>query len=249
MKRVRLRFYEELNDYLPEEKRKHAFACCFEGRVTIAGLLGAVGVPLSAIDLILVNGESVAREYVLRDGDRLSCYPVFERFDIHGSSRLRQEPLRRPVFLADRGLERLAAYLRLLGFDARSVADPNGGGAVPAVSAGQHILLCRREAAVSGIERVLRVCAARPRDQAAEVVIQLQLQRLIAPLSRCIACNEEWRQPGVPATCGRCGRIWRDGIHRGRLMRLAERLAAHCQKAREKPGDPDVGYGAVSGHP
>jgi hypothetical protein len=128
MKSARLRFYEELNDYLPEDRRKRAFACCYEGEMTAAGLLAAAGVPLSVVDLILINDESVDPAHVLRDGDRMSCYPVFERFDIHGASRVRREPLRRPAFLADRGLERLVAYLRLLGFDARP-ASPRRAGA------------------------------------------------------------------------------------------------------------------------
>ena len=234
MKSARLRFYEELNDYLPEDRRKRAFACCYEGEMTAAGLLAAAGVPLSVVDLILINDESVDPAHVLRDGDRMSCYPVFERFDIHGASRVRREPLRRPSFLADRGLERLVAYLRLLGFDARSVAGSRCDETARIPKTGRRIFLCRREAAAIGAARVYRVHAAKPRDQVAEVLTQLQLRRLIAPLSRCIACNEEWQPPGGPAECSHCGRTSREGIHLRRLMWLAERLSGHRQKSAGK---------------
>ena len=227
MKSARLRFYEELNDYLPEDKQKRLFVCCYEGEVTAAGLLAAVGVPLAVVDLILINDESVDPAHVLRDGDRMSCYPVFERFDIHGASRVRQEPLRRPAFLASRGLERLVAYLRLLGFDARSVAGSGCDETDRITEAGQGIFLYRSEAAASGIERVHRVRSAKPRDQVAEVLTQLQLRRLITPLSRCIACNAEWKPRGSTGECGHCGRTRREGIHLRRLMWLAERLSAH----------------------
>jgi uncharacterized protein with PIN domain len=246
MKLAYLRFYEELNDYLPEDKQKSSFICCYEGEVTAAVLIGAVGVPLSDIDLILINDESVDPAHVVRNGDRMSCYPVFECFDIQGTTKVRQEPLRRPTFLAGPGLERLVAYLRLLGFDARSVAGSGSDEAARIAAAGRHIYLCRQEAATGGIARVHRVLAAKPRLQAAEVLARLHLHRLIAPLSRCLECNENLKRQGDPAACGHCGRTYRDGIHLRRMMRLIEYLSRKPQKiAQEKPMAADVGCQSV----
>jgi uncharacterized protein len=85
MKLVHLRFYEELNDFLPEDKKKRTIVCRLEGEVTVKQLLQALGVPLSEVDLILCNSESVSPLHPVCDGDRISVYPVFESFDfLHG---------------------------------------------------------------------------------------------------------------------------------------------------------------------
>jgi hypothetical protein len=67
-----------------------------------------MGVPHTEVDLILVNGESVDFAYRVRDGDRISVYPVFEALDIAAVTRLRPEPLREVRSVLDVHLGRLA---------------------------------------------------------------------------------------------------------------------------------------------
>lgn len=204
MKCAYLRFYEELNDYLPPDKRKSEFACCFEGEVTVGKLVQAAGIPVSIIDLILSNGESVGPGQRVRHGDRISIYPVFESFDITGATSVRDEPLRQPRFLASVGLERLAAYLRMLGFDAVCSA---GGGAnedVKIAEAQRRILVIRDRGTECRGSRTLEVRGAKPREQATEVLLRLDLFRLIAPLTRCPRCNRTLvNRPGT-AQCESC---------------------------------------------
>lgn len=76
------RFYEELNDFLPEAQRKTTFSYVFRGTPTIKHTIEAIGVPHTEIDIILVNGESVGFEYRLQGGERVAVYPVFEAFDL-----------------------------------------------------------------------------------------------------------------------------------------------------------------------
>jgi len=87
------RFYEELNDYLPEGCRKRDFEVRFEEPITVGKAIESRGVPLSEVDLILVNGRSVSFRYRLKDGDRVSVYPIFEQLDISGLTRVRNQPL------------------------------------------------------------------------------------------------------------------------------------------------------------
>jgi hypothetical protein len=117
MPRATFRFYEELNDFLPEERRKTDFDECFEDGWTVGRSIQALGVPLARVDLILVNGDSRDFEYVLGEGDRVSVYPVFECLNIKGITRLPDRPLRDPRFIAGAGLETVAERLRLLGLD------------------------------------------------------------------------------------------------------------------------------------
>jgi hypothetical protein len=56
--------------------------------------------------------------YPMRDGDRVGVYPVFESLDISSVTRIRPVPLRALRFLLDVHVGRLAAYLRMAGFDA-----------------------------------------------------------------------------------------------------------------------------------
>ena len=114
---ARFRFYEELNDFLPREKRKVSFDYHFEGNPGIKDVIEALGVPHAEVDMLLVNGQSVDFEYQLQDGDRVAVYPVFESMDISAVSKVRQVPLREPKFVLDVHLGKLAKRLRLLGFD------------------------------------------------------------------------------------------------------------------------------------
>ena len=83
-----IRFYEELNDFLPAYMRKTDTEFSFNGKRSIKDLIESLGVPHVEIDLILVNGESVDFSYIVRDEDRISVYPVFERFSIIEISKL-----------------------------------------------------------------------------------------------------------------------------------------------------------------
>ena len=65
------RLYEELNRYLPEDKRKREFRVPLEKACPVQKVMVALGVPLSEIDLILVNGESVEFSHVLAGEERV----------------------------------------------------------------------------------------------------------------------------------------------------------------------------------
>ena len=111
------RFYEELNEFLPHDKRKTEFEYLFNGNPSVKDAIEAIGIPHVEVDLILVNSISVSFSEKLKDGDRVSVYPVFETFDVTLATYLRPKPLRELKFILDVHLGRLAKYLRLCGFD------------------------------------------------------------------------------------------------------------------------------------
>ncbi|MFB0520854.1 MAG: MoaD/ThiS family protein [Desulfatiglandales bacterium] len=88
-----LRLYEELNDYLPLEKRKITFSLSLKNPTTIKEAICLLGVPPEEVDLVLVNGESVPFNHIINEGDRISIYPIFESLDITEVTRLRDRPL------------------------------------------------------------------------------------------------------------------------------------------------------------
>jgi hypothetical protein len=90
---ARFRFYEELNDRLPEDIRKKDTSLKFSEPFKMIEAIESFGVHPKDVDLVLVNGVSVDFGYLLKNGDRVSVYPIFERFDISGITRVRVKPL------------------------------------------------------------------------------------------------------------------------------------------------------------
>ena len=90
---VYVRLYEELNDYLPEEKRKRTLSLSLKGPTTVEDAICLLGVPSEEVDLVLVNGESVPFGHIVQDQDRISIYPIFESLDISTVTRLRDKSL------------------------------------------------------------------------------------------------------------------------------------------------------------
>ena len=116
--RVRVRFYQELGDFLAPHRRGREFELTVHDGTTTKALVEHCGVPHGEVDLLLVDGESVDFACQLQDGQRVSVYPVFESFDISALTRVRPVPLRVVRFLVDANLAKLASLLRMCGLDA-----------------------------------------------------------------------------------------------------------------------------------
>jgi len=241
MSTVHIRFYAELGDLLPAEWRCRDVERQVGPGQTIKDLIEAMGVPHTEVDLILVDGLSVDFGYRLRDGDRLSIYPVFEALDVAPVSRLRPRPLRETLFAADVHLGRLVRYLRLLGFDSLYRNDWTDEGLVEAAVAERRIVLtCDRGVLKRrAVERGYLVRSPEPRTQLIEVVERFDLRGSLRPFSRCPVCNGEVthaakedvveRLPPRTALhyeefwrCRGCGRVYWQGGHFRALQRLVE---------------------------
>ena len=120
--RVRVRFYQELGDFLAPHRRGREFELTVHDGTTTKALVEHCGVPHGEVDLLLVDGESVDFACKLHDGQRVSVYPVFESFDISSLTRVRPTPLREMRFLVDANLAKLASLLRMCGLDATDAA-------------------------------------------------------------------------------------------------------------------------------
>ncbi len=116
---VSIRFYEELNDYLPLGKQKREFKATVDESSSVGQVIELFGIPYADVDLILVNGKPVSFGFRLKDNDRISVYPVFETFDISNVSKLREKPLREPKFIISAHFDNLFRYLIMLGIDVK----------------------------------------------------------------------------------------------------------------------------------
>jgi uncharacterized protein with PIN domain len=243
--RSTFRFYEELNDFLPPDRRKVAFDYAFNGTPSVKDSIEAIGVPHPEVDLILVNGLSVGFDYLLKGGERVAVYPMFERVDIAPLTRLRSEPLREPRFVLDVHLGKLARYLRLLGFDTiydRSYVDAT----IAAISVKERRLILTRDKGLLKRKEVTRGYWLRniqPRLQIAEVIEVFDLRRVVRVFSRCMICNhsletvnEALVRDALPAglrgqfervsRCPGCERLYWPGSHYDRLVDLVRNLTS-----------------------
>lgn len=188
---ITIRFYQELNYFLKKYPKKQDINFSFSEKRSIKDLIESFGVPHVEVDLILVNGESVDFNYLVRDGDRISVYPVFESFDITNKQKLRATPLREIKFVVDVHLGKLAKNLRILGFDTIYNNDLQDRELALISSEQNRILLTRdrgllkRKIVTHGF--ILR--SETPLNQTIEVLNRVDLWDQVKPFSRCIHCN------------------------------------------------------------
>jgi len=177
MGNVLIRFYEELNDFLPPGKRKKDFEVSLKGRETVGEIIEKLGVPQAQVDLLLVNGQSAALDDVVGEGDRISVYPVFERFNIKGVSRLRDKPLRELRFIADSDLKALALALERLGLDTGLLGDLNREETLQAAKKEHRIFLTLQGnlPGSEGLDRVILVKPGSLSEQVRQVMDALDL--------------------------------------------------------------------------
>ena len=191
LKQATFRFYEELNDFLPLDKKKVDFVRPFSGNPSIKDIIEAIGVPHVEIDLILVNGNSVDFKYILQDNDRISVYPVFETLGINNVTHLRAQPLRVSTFILDVHLGKLANYLRMLGFDTLYRND-NEDPEIIRISLEEHRIILTRDIGLLKVKSVTHAYFVReqhPKRQLEEVLKHFDLYKDIKPFNRCIKCN------------------------------------------------------------
>jgi uncharacterized protein with PIN domain len=247
MAAVTVRIYAELNDFVAPGRRQRSIACEIAGSPAVKDVIESVGVPHTEVDLILVNGESVDFAHRVAPGDRIAVYPVFEALDIAPLLRVRPEPLREVRFVLDGHLGRLARYLRMTGFDVAYAPDLADAVLAGLAARERRILLTRDQELLKrrAVTHGYFVRAVEPRRQLVEVLRRFDLARLIAPFTRCVACNgllvpatpEQARAAPVRRRdsgaavwiCPACGRLYWHGSHVEAMSRLLRRVRAELE--------------------
>jgi len=240
---IRIRVYEELNDFLPRNDRKVSFPLKFIGTLTVRDVLERLRIPHCEVDLILVNSTSVTFDYKLKGGEQVSIYPVFETLDITPLNKLRPRALREMSFVLDVHLGELAKLLRFLGFDTFYENHLHDDEIVRIalndkrlILTRDKLLLMRKEVTHGYFLRNIN-----PYKQVEEVVLKFQLQGMIKPFTRCSVCNGEISEIEkreivhlLPEDtlgyydkffrCSSCNRIYWEGSHHKKIKRFIDSL-------------------------
>jgi hypothetical protein len=241
------RFYAELNDFLPAENRGKELTRLFSVSGSVKDFVESFGVPHTEVDLVLANGQPVDFSYQVSDGDRVSVYPIFEALNISSASRVCRAPLRTNRFVLDVHLGRLAAYLRMAGFDAlysKQASDAELAGIVERES---RVLLTRDRYLLmrAAVERGYWVRSTAPKQQLLEVVRRFDVADSMRPFARCLACNTVLEEASRESVLGRlppkikdkdvfhvcpgCQRVYWEGTHYERMSTLLAWVKANAR--------------------
>lgn len=243
MKKAYLRFYAELNDYLPVEKRQKSFIHYFTLNPSIKDIIEACGVPHPEIDIILVNNESVDFNYTLKDEDSVSIYPVFESLDVSPLIRLRARPLRVTRFIVDETLGKLVNKLRLFGFDSIYENTKDMNNFIEKALSDKRIILTKSQGLLK-YKRITHgywVRAIEANEQIKEIISRFDLHAQINPFERCMVCNGQIKPVSKDSLsdvlaentkkyfndfwqCTECKKIYWQGSHYQKMLEQLNRI-------------------------
>jgi uncharacterized protein with PIN domain len=249
MKTVFFRFYEELNDFLPEDKRKKTFEHKFMGRVSVKDMIESLGVPHTEIDLILVNSSSAGFDQIVENNDKISVYPEFESLDISDLQHLREKTLRIPRFVLDVHLGKLARLMRMVGLDTlykNNYSDEE----VVRISRENKRCILTRDLGILKRNEVTRgywVRNTEPAKQLKEIINRFDLINSLKEFSRCTLCNDELKSvdketvferlpPKVKNAhnqfyiCSNCDKIYWAGSHVDEMEKYIQELKLEINK-------------------
>lgn len=241
---ITIRFYAELNDFISIDRRHAAFEHCFNGPASVKDVIESLGVPHTEVDLILINSDSAPFSALLKGGESVTVYPVFKNVPVEAISLVRPEPLSEYRFVLDSHLGKLAAYLRMLGFDTlyrNDYADPE----LAAIATSElRILLTSDRGLLKRSQIIYGYCIRdqHPGRQLIEVLRRFDLFARVRPFQRCMSCNgvlisvpKEQILSRLPAKvadfcnefhlCPECGRIYWQGTHYKRMREFISNIA------------------------
>jgi uncharacterized protein with PIN domain len=242
-----LRFYSELNDFLPHQQRFLPLCHCFALPASVKDVFESIGIPHPEVELILINGIPAGFGHLVHDGDRVSIYPAFRTLDLSPIPPLRPR-LRVYRFVLDAHLGRLATCLRVLGFDAAYKRNGEDKELARISHEQERILLTRDRGLLKRSEVVYGyfVRSTEVKRQVTDVLWRFDLFAAAAPFQRCLRCNvllaAATKQSILarlpPKTrlyydefriCSACRRIYWAGSHYERLNRFVQEVLARTE--------------------
>ena len=236
---VTVRCHGALTDFLSRARRGQSLVVPWAEHETVKQVVEAAGVPHPEIAALFVNGAAVDFTYRLAAGDVIDAYPA----GAHPPARPLRPPLGTPRFICDVHLGRLAAYLRMLGYDTLYSNDQDDSILAAIAGAEGRVLLTRdrgllkRGAVVYGAF----VRATDPEAQLREIAERFALHPAARAFQRCLRCNgvtvpvakaeildqlplQTRRYYDAFWRCTVCGQIYWRGSHVRQMVAVIDRV-------------------------
>ncbi|MFB7332082.1 hypothetical protein FNH09_03800 [Streptomyces adustus] len=225
----------ELTLFVPHARRHGATALATDGVSTLGHVVESLGVPLTEVGSLVVDGRQVPVSHIPAAGESVTVRAVERPQRIPGA------PLR---FLLDVHLGTLARRLRLLGVDTAYESTDIGDPALAARSAAEQRVMLSRDRGLLRRRELWAgafVYSTSPDDQLRDVLDRFAPE--LRPWTRCTACNGLLRTAtkdevadqlkhgtqasyDVFAQCRECGRAYWKGAHHEQLEAIVERALA-----------------------
>jgi hypothetical protein len=230
MKKAFFTFHGNLKDFLRSAHSDPWITCYYQGSQSVKHLIESLHVPHPEVGEISNNGVPIDQSYIVQDRDWIEVFP----FQLN--EHLTQDEAR---FVLDNHLGKLAAYLRILGFDADYRNDFQDDELALVSSQEARILLTRDRGLLMRKIVMQGYClrSLNPIQQLDEVVYRYHLAPIIHPFQRCVHCNHQLQPVGKievlerlePLTrkyfnefhiCQACNQIYWKGSHYERLVKF-----------------------------
>ncbi|KAF3467214.1 Mut7-C RNAse domain-containing protein [Streptomyces sp. Tu 3180] len=229
---IHVEFAPELLLFVPQARPTGTTKTATDGVSSLGHVVESLGVPLTEVGALLVDGREVLAGHVPAAGESVTVRAVAHPQRVPGS------PLR---FLLDVHLGTLARRLRLLGVDTAYEATDIGDPALAARSAAEKRVMLSRDRGLLRRRELWAgafVYSTRPDEQLQYVLDRFRPE--LRPWTRCTACNGLLREAtkeqvadqlkggthrtyDVFAQCGECGRAYWRGAHHEQLEAIVER--------------------------
>ncbi len=234
---VCFRFHGDLEYFLTPSRRNEIFEHAAGATDTVTHVIESLGVPHVEIGRIEIDNREVPSSYRLNGGDFVEVFPF--------AIPVRLKNLR---FVLDGHLGRLAAHLRMLGFDTwyDRFADDR---LLAMVARSEERCLLTRDVGLlkrRDVEEGYCVRSDKPHDQLREISVRFALQSHFHPFLRCMDCNgtlcpvakQEIADLLPPHTretknefsqCLSCAKIFWRGSHHARMLGwINDLIASSC---------------------
>ncbi|GGY91171.1 Mut7-C RNAse domain-containing protein [Streptomyces poonensis] len=228
---IHVAFAPELDLFVPQGRRGRTTEVGTDGVSTLGHVVESLGVPLTEVGALLVDGRRVPVSHVPAAGESVAVRPVARPQQVPGA------PLR---FLLDVHLGTLARRLRLLGVDTAYESTDIGDPALAARSAAERRVMLSRDRGLLRRRELWAgafVYSTKPEEQLRDVLDRFAPRLL--PWTRCTACNGLLREAAkeevadqleggtqrtydVFAQCRDCGRAYWRGAHHEQLDAIVQ---------------------------
>lgn len=260
---IRISFDPRLHLFVGAALRVPEAPARCDGVSSLGHVVESLGVPLTEVGVLRVNGAPVRAGHVPAAGERVEVDAVAlpQRLPgVAGGPAGSLDPddadaLAPPRFLLDIHLGTLARRMRLLGLDTAYESPDIGDAALAARSAGEQRIMLSRDRGLLHRRELFAgafVYSNRPARQLDEVLSRFAPP--LAPWTRCTACNGELREVAkedvldrIPsgtgrtyetfAECSACGRAYWRGAHAKSLDPIVEHA---LQRVREAASGTDA---------
>ncbi|MBN1536445.1 MAG: Mut7-C ubiquitin/RNAse domain-containing protein [Anaerolineales bacterium] len=237
MKHVTFQFHDDLNDFMPDERKGILFPYDFRGPQTVKHLIESLGVPHIEVGRIVMNGTATSFDYLVQDGDNIHVFPI-SHSDEDNQPLSRLCPLGEHRFVLDNHLGRLAYLLRMIGMDTLYQNDYQDTALAQIASQGERILLTRDRRLLmrNAVRYGYWVRSKNPRVQLVEVMRRFNLEGEIVRFYRCMRCNGILQSVQKEEILPRLLPLTRRYIHEFRICPDCKQIywyGSHCEHMNE----------------